>query len=239
MAPIGSESPIDLVGTDEESVEGPATPTLEDLQAKYAADLIDVAPALVDDNNDGVVPIFVAPPPANMSEFSDDASRLKCPFCVSFHTIHGPGALMRHITCKHSGQRFGDSGCAVFRGLEKGVCCTPDCKQIRSLITRVCPRCKSSEPPRDPVTEDCVNSAPINSERRAGNTLNQSTPEEPVSESADQSNLMQRIETFPSASLLHIPMSCRPRVCEITTGLLRGIAAGTENSLLLEKSRTT
>ena len=50
--------------------------------------------------------LFAGPPPSPFITIDTDSVLLSCPFCADFKTPHGPGAMMRHISCKHGGERF-------------------------------------------------------------------------------------------------------------------------------------
>ena len=102
---------VEMLGPIKRSME------VEDLFDDFMAQ-IDIDPGTIGPS----VPSLPPPPP----DPPENMPLLSCPFCVAWKTPHGPGALMRHISCNHGGTRFGDAGCAIFRGLEKGVCCQPD-----------------------------------------------------------------------------------------------------------------
>ena len=183
--------------------------------------------------------------------------QLSCPFCSTYSTRGPTRGLMCHITCRHQGCVIDERARIVLSALERGMCADSDCGSMRICNASRCPRCPkcgSSSPPRPILVGDVVGgrqaatteldatlsepSAPTRTHVRRVRRRTDASNRSRLPDGLLPANFIERVRALPAATILHIPIEMRPRLCSITAMTLEGLVAGDERASLLEEARS-
>ena len=183
--------------------------------------------AIQPDSEEGAIP---PPPPPHEQQQRLSSIRpplLECPFCPAYKSQSSARGLMRHLTSRHIGALIGDAGASVLRGVERGVC--PTCCGLRSVWSRQCCHCMTSQPTRLVQPADRIVLLDLNLREREAR---------PGGDTRGSGQLpdrwVERVSALPSTSIVHIPTGFRERVAVAMCQGLEDLLAGG----LLELGRT-
>ena len=187
-----------------------------------------------------------APAPADLA-----TNALRCPFCTRYSTTGAARGLMRHITCAHAGQIIDERARHTLAALERGLCTNSSCGCIRAFSSRICLRCRTSDPPRPIMVGDTV-VAP--SQGSVSNRVGLNTGNVPADEGISSAmpaerqrpslsedfldDFLERVRRLPPTTVEHIPLQFRAAFCKITIGCLRGMLDGDTACAALEEARS-
>ena len=168
---------------------------------------------------------------------------LKCPLCTGFSTREAARGLILHLVHRHAGETVNGPCQSVLAGLDRGVCV--DCGALRPYQSRVCQRCNGSNPPRVARVGDCLLGTRRHEESEIDNGETEvslpggtTNDEIPLPTDGEWVQLLARVRKIPGRTEIHIPVSSRARLAEITNKLLRQITSKNISACYLEEIRS-